>query len=164
MSRSGYSDDLDPLELGRWRAQVASAIRGKRGQRMLRDLRVALDALPDRRLVSNSLLTTGGEMCAIGAVAAARGVAVEPADDGPDWYDGEDFYDSVADKLDVAHQLVREVMYLNDDIATARWGRLVTAARWQSWHGPLEDPGRFRWRHLRRWVESKIRFEEAEGA
>ena len=34
MGRHGYTDDCDddPLALGRWRAQVASSIRGKRGQ------------------------------------------------------------------------------------------------------------------------------------
>jgi hypothetical protein len=29
MSRSGYSDDLDPRDLAMWRGQVASIIRGK---------------------------------------------------------------------------------------------------------------------------------------
>ena len=41
MSRSGYCDDYgddDPLALGRYRAQVNSAIRGKRGQALLRRL------------------------------------------------------------------------------------------------------------------------------
>ena len=56
MSRSGYIDDLDdPLELGRWRGRVASAVRGKRGQRLLRDLLDALDAMPEKRLVADVL-------------------------------------------------------------------------------------------------------------
>ena len=38
MSRSGYSDDLDNWDLIRWRGQVSSAIRGKRGQGFLREL------------------------------------------------------------------------------------------------------------------------------
>lgn len=56
MSRAGYCDDLDdPLEHGRWRAQVRSATRGKRGQKLLRDLLDALDAMPEKRLVKDVL-------------------------------------------------------------------------------------------------------------
>jgi hypothetical protein len=46
MSRSGYSDDHSEWDLIRWRGAVASAIRGKRGQAFLRELLVALDAMP----------------------------------------------------------------------------------------------------------------------
>lgn len=46
MSRSGYSDDCDdPLQEGRWRAAVNSAIRGKRGQAFLREALAALVAV-----------------------------------------------------------------------------------------------------------------------
>jgi len=38
MSRSGYSDDCEGSELAMWRGQVASAKRGKRGQRFFREL------------------------------------------------------------------------------------------------------------------------------
>jgi len=38
MSRSGYSDDCDVWALIRWRGAVKSAIRGARGQAMLREL------------------------------------------------------------------------------------------------------------------------------
>ena len=39
MSRSGYSEDVDDnWDHIRWRGQVASAIKGKRGQRMLREM------------------------------------------------------------------------------------------------------------------------------
>lgn len=44
MSRHGYSDDChdDILSFGQWRGQVASAIRGKRGQAFLKELIAAL--------------------------------------------------------------------------------------------------------------------------
>ena len=62
MSRCGYSEDFDdPLELGRWRGQVESALRGKRGQRFLRELIAALDALPQKRLVENALAESVGD-------------------------------------------------------------------------------------------------------
>lgn len=68
MSRSGYCDDYDcdPLPLGRWRGQVASAIRGKRGQAFLRELVAALDAMPEKRLIANDL-EQAGNVCAIAA-------------------------------------------------------------------------------------------------
>lgn len=76
MSRSGYSDDCnDTLQLGRWRAQVASATRGKRGQRFFRDLVAALDALPEPRLVPNELETSEG-VCALGALGKLRAVTL----------------------------------------------------------------------------------------
>lgn len=43
MSRSGYSDDCENVAM--WRGQVASAIRGKRGQTMLRDLVLAQEVM-----------------------------------------------------------------------------------------------------------------------
>ena len=48
MSRSGYSDDIDDNWAHiMWRGRVASSIRGKRGQAMLRELLAALDAMPE---------------------------------------------------------------------------------------------------------------------
>ena len=50
MSRAGYSDDLDPLDFGRWRARVRSATYGKRGQEFCRGCRIIWlqDGLEDR--------------------------------------------------------------------------------------------------------------------
>ena len=45
MSRSGYSDDLEPWDLIRWRGAVNSAIKGKRGRALLQKMADALDAL-----------------------------------------------------------------------------------------------------------------------
>ena len=41
MSRSGYTDGFEMWSVIRWRGAVASAIRGQRGQRLLRDLLAA---------------------------------------------------------------------------------------------------------------------------
>lgn len=60
MSRSDYSEDLDMWDLIRWRGQVASAIRGKRGQKLLRDLAAALDAMPVKALIADELQTEDG--------------------------------------------------------------------------------------------------------
>ena len=44
---------------GLWRANVARALRGRRGQAALRDLREALLALPEKRLIEGALCTVG---------------------------------------------------------------------------------------------------------
>lgn len=139
MSRSGlYEDDGDdPLASGRWRAQVKSATRGKRGQKLLKDMLAALDAIPEKRLISGDLvfdgkpswthpephedvivggdqLVTGrgnvvrvGEVCALGALGVARGMDMSKLDP----HDPE----FVADAFDVAHQLAREIIWVNDE-------------------------------------------------
>lgn len=90
----------------KWRGIVASAIRGRRGQAFLRDLLAALDTMPNRRLIADELVSKG-EVCAIGALGVARGIDMSE-------YEPDD-PDSLAGVFDVAHQLVREVTYLNDE-------------------------------------------------
>lgn len=123
MSRSGYSDDWDGewWDHIRWRGQVASAIRGKRGQAFLRELVEALDAMPEKRLIANDL-AHAGNVCAIGSVGLKRGVDMSELDP-------ED-YDTIAGQFGIAHQLVQEIEYMNDEAGAwketpeARWGRM----------------------------------------
>ncbi len=105
MSRSGYGD-YDNWEIIKWRGQVASAMRGKRGQAFLREMRDALDALPVKRLLRDEL-AAGREVCAIGAVGARRGIAM--ADIDP-----ED-HDTIAARFGIAHAMACEIMYENDE-------------------------------------------------
>lgn len=116
MSRHGYSDDIDQWDLIKWRGQVASAIRGKRGQRLLVDLVKALDAMPEKELITSKLVTVDGEVCALGAVGLFRGTEMPMLDRSGDEYEGDDF-DSheMANLFDVAHQLAAEVMWQNDE-------------------------------------------------
>lgn len=107
MSRHGYSDSLDDLELGRWRGVVASAMRGKRGQQFFRDLIDALDALPEKRLVRNELETKEGSVCALGALGKARGVDLATIDT-EDWT-------KLGETFGIASQLAQEVMFNNDE-------------------------------------------------
>lgn len=137
MSRSGYVDDLDPLDLGRWRGCVASAIRGKRGQALLRSLRDALDAMPVKRLIAESLVQTDGEVCALGCLAAARGIDVSDLD--------PEEPERVAAVFDVNEKLVREIVYENDE---------------GSWRATPEQ----RWANMRKWVERHIKNEAAKEA
>lgn len=106
MSRSGYSDDCSGWELIRHRGAVASAIRGERGQRFLREMLAALDALPAPRLIAHDL-EKDGEFCALGTVGARRGIEMSNIDP----YD----YDQVAATFGVARALVQEIEYENDE-------------------------------------------------
>lgn len=142
MSRSGYSDDLDVLVLGRWRAQVASAIRGKRGQQFLKDLLAAMDAMPEKRLIKNSLHAEG-DVCAIGSLGLIRGVDMSVLD--PEDPEG------IARVFGIAHQLVQEVEYWNDEngdcFEKGRDGK----------YRKIEETPEGRWARMRAWVSGHIK-------
>jgi hypothetical protein len=162
VSRSGYSDDYgddDPLALGRYRAQVASATRGKRGQALLRELLTALDAMPDKRLVAGDL-EADGQYCALGLVGQARGMDLAAIDT----YDIE----SLGSTFNIAEQLAREIMWVNDDhVCETRWAEYEICGpvrmifpdygkHLQSISVPNEHAGAERWRAVREWAAGKI--------
>jgi len=158
MSRSGYSDDYgddDPLALGRYRAQVMSAIRGKRGQALLRELLVALDAMPDKHLVAGEL-EAEGQFCALGVVGHSRGMHLATIDT----YDVE----SLGSKFNIAEQLAREIMWVNDDhVSDTRWEEFEIFGPLRPWDSrmsgasvPNESAGFERWQTVRDWVASHI--------
>ena len=132
MNRSGYSDDGDNWQLIKWRGQVASSIRGKRGQAFLRELVEALDAMPEKRLIADDL-QSGDNVCAIGSVGVRRGIDMSKFD--PDDYDG------IAASFGITHQLVREIEWMNDD------------GLWRA------TPER-RWQFMRDWAVSQLKSEQ----
>lgn len=122
MSRSGYSDDYDDgRSLAMYRGQVASAIRGKRGQAFLRELLDALNAMPQKRLIAYEFWN--GEACALGVVAMRRGnidpISIET-----------DEYDRLAELFGIARQLVQEIEFENDEVLF----RATPEQRWQHMH------------------------------
>lgn len=126
MSRAGYSDDFDDTWSHIcWRGAVASALRGARGQAFLREMLAAMDALPEKKLITGDLVDADGCACALGAVALARGVDVSGVDP-------ED-YSRVAPIFGIADAMAREVMYENDE-GTSRpempEQRFVRMRRW----------------------------------
>lgn len=137
MSRSGYCDDWDgdqwqyALAMG----TVASAMRGKRGQKFFRDLVAALDAMPAKRLVADVLIredSTGfEEVCALGALGKARGVDLKPLN--------PDDARRIGEVFDISTTLAREVVYENDEAA---WG---------------EETPEQRWFRVRKWAASNIK-------
>lgn len=135
MSRSGYTDD--PEDLGLWRAAVARALRGRRGQAALRDIAAALDAMPQKRLASNSFQREGGEVCTLGALAASRGVDMsdmEPHQDPDGWTEEVDRH-IVGKRLNIAPAMSAEVMFMNDE---GCYGNETPEERWtrmRAWVG-----------------------------
>lgn len=127
MSRSGYTDYCEGINL--YRGQVASATRGRRGQRLLTDLLAALDAMPDKKLVTDELEAEDGAVCALGALGKARGIDMANIDP----HDSE----TVSATFDIADCLAREIVYINDE------------------HWTPETPEQ-RWQRVRKWVASQI--------
>lgn len=127
MSRSGYDDDCDGWALVRWRGAVSSAMRGARGQALMRDLLGALDAMPEKRLIAESL-EAGGEVCALGCLGRTKGIDVSQLN--------PENAEAVARTFDIAPALAREIVFVNDN-------------RWRE----TEEQ---RWIRMRAWVARKI--------
>lgn len=165
MSRSGYSDDLDEAELNLWRGSVARAIRGKRGQKALREILAALDAMPEKSLAAESLVTADGEYCTLGVLGARRGIDLGKLDP-EDW-------DSVAKAFDIAPALVREIVFENDEaspdfefseIEICGPMRVVYPnfeKHRRTVRVPVEGVAELRWQHMRDWVARQLNQEVA---
>lgn len=134
MSRSGYSEDCETINL--YRGTVARSIRGKRGQAFLLEMGKALDAMPVKELITGELVNHHGDVCAIGSVAVAKGIDVSSLDVSE--------ADDVAAVFGIAPTLAREIVYENDE-----------AARWE------ETPAQ-RWERMRKWVNDNLEAESAK--
>ncbi len=139
MSRSGYSEDFgdDGQSLGLYRASVARAINGKRGQTFLREMAEALDAMPVKELITGEVVSAEGCVCAIGAVAVARKMDVTTLD----IHDGDD----VGKAFGVARSLACEIAFENDD----------------GFGFKVETPAQ-RWTRMRAWVGRQLRRSSEE--
>jgi len=133
VSRSQYDEDCQDWDLIQWRSEVRSAIRGRRGQALLRDMLAALDALPAPRLIYGYLYRDGpeGGVCALGAVGRARGVDMTNLD--------ADDREQVAEAFGIAAALAAEIAYINDE-------QVIQP----------ETPEE-RWVRVRAWVATKIK-------
>lgn len=140
MSRSGYvEDNEDPLQYGRWRAAVKSALQGKRGQALLRDLAQTLDAMEDKRLYPGSFATAEGEYCTLGALGAKRGIKM---DDLGDEYDCDT--KRVGERFGIAPAMAAEIMWLNDEYLVEKVIK-------------NPDHARERWLKMREWIDKNLK-------
>ncbi|MDE2232561.1 MAG: hypothetical protein KGJ90_00315 [Patescibacteria group bacterium] len=150
MSRSGYTDEDYDGQLAMWRGQVANSIRGKRGQKMLRDLLTALDSMPEKQLISGHLENSEG-VCALGALGQYRHIDMSNCEKLIDIYGYCEDFEMLAELLskafDITPQLAREIQYLNDEFYDFTWedGKRRN-------YTPEE-----RWQKMRAWVQSKIK-------
>lgn len=160
MSRHYEGDDCDPDEQRRvnlWRANLAREIKGKRGQAFLRELLAALEALPEKRLVSNALAAKG-TVCALGSLALKRRTdAGESSDvviddlskvivdhEHEDW-DGDEMSDWAEAVLACPSHLAWYIPYENDTGPRTRVGKEVH-----------EETDEHRYERMVRWVRARI--------
>ena len=141
MSRSGYGYDGADSQEEQWAlirsaGALNSALKGKRGQGFLREMLSALDAMPVKELHAN-ILVEDGCVCAMGAVAVARGVDVSEVD--------PEESEEVAKALNISDALARYVAYLNDE------------------HAHSQETPEARWSRMRFWVAGVLLAEQIRG-
>lgn len=143
MDRAGYVEDYDydddwALRLGRWRGRVASATRGKRGQKFLKLALKALDQMDDKRLAHNTFgVGDGGCMCLMSSIATETGrasvlskVARAGEVDEYGYCDDPEYANGLlAGAFDIASPLSQELVHLNDsgcygETPSQRWRRM----------------------------------------
>lgn len=153
MSRHGYSQDgdCDDFSWIRWKGTITRAIRGKRGQDLLRRIVSALDAMPDKRLLASTFVEADGGCCTLGAVAKVEGIDlsdIDPDDCG-DLGDSGTVHD-LAKRFRVSTSLAREVMYVNDEHISTPEELVTDRGRWEHVDGrtlpyydlqPLDENG-----------------------
>lgn len=144
MGRSGYNEDgdTDSNAYLLWPTIVRRSIEGKRGQAFIRELVATLDAMPDKRLIEEDLVTSDGECCAMGAVCKARGLDVRGVDPND--------RDQVGKLLNIAPTMAAEIAFQNDDeFRSERRSR-----------GEDETPEE-RWTRMRAWAQSQLKAAKA---
>lgn len=174
MSRFCEGDGENPIQYA-WTGNVERICRGKRGQKILRELVGALLALPERRLI-HGYLQKDGEVCAIGALAKYRGMDLSQYDSG------EEGTHEVGNDLGLGYMLKWQIGAENDLYCSPlhQWTRRITLdvpitddKAWR-WGGLLRAPLTIhaeipsgvlrgyspeeRWEHLYRWASSRIKW------
>ena len=127
MSRSGYTDDCEHLNL--YRANVDRSLASKRGQEFLRELASAMDAMPEKKLIAKKLIDEQGQCCTIGVVCKARNIDVSTLCDDDPW--------QVSKAVGLSRVMAAEIAYMNDE--------------WNCDSTPEE-----RWHRMRKWVDEQI--------
>lgn len=131
MSRAGYTDDLDDnWAWVCWRGAVKSAMRGKRGQAFLIELRGSLEAMEVKELVSGAF-EAKGQHCTLGVIGHARGIDLEILKPETNYEWDEWDWESIAKTFGIAEAMAREIMFMNDEPA---WLETTPSKRWESMH------------------------------
>jgi hypothetical protein len=120
MSRFGGDGDDSYMPIALWYQAVRRALQGRRGQAALLELRDALESMPTKRLISSTLCAEG-DVCALGCLAAHRGV-LDPTEQSPVQpfhpdHDVEawEVAEWARDTLDVTYALAMHIQWQNDE-------------------------------------------------
>lgn len=138
-----------------WRQAARNALRGRKGQAVLRELREALLALSASRLLKG-YFCHDGEVCALGALAKyrlERGQAI-PATFGRAQY-------TRLEEIERAEDVEDEytTMYLGEKMGLKK--TLAWAVAWENDEGGWDsDTPEQRYQRMSRWVEGQIAPEE----
>ena len=128
MSRSGYCDDYEHIEL--YRNAVERAMSGKRGQDFFKKMAKAMDDMPEKKLITGRIIDKQGLCCAMGTVFKAEGIDVSKVD-----YNDRD---EVAKLINIAPSMAAEIAYMNDE-----WS-------------PSDTPEQ-RWVRIRAWIDENLK-------
>ncbi len=112
-------DEYDPLASGRWEGNVRRAIKGRKGQAALRDLRDALLTMPERRLIAGEFATPDGEVCTVGCLVAYKRAQTK----------GVPFQVAAAELADEGSRPFSDYTYNPE---SGRWERQQEGRRWPS--------------------------------
>jgi hypothetical protein len=118
------------LEINEHSNLVQLSIQSDKGQGFLKDLALALEEMPEKRLITNALKCKFG-FCALGVLGEKRGIDLDELDPGNSKL--------VAKIFAVDEPMVKEIAYRNDD----HFGHLTPETRWAA---------------MRDWVQSNIKF------
>lgn len=140
-----------------WQQAVKNALRGRKGQVILRELREALLALPEPRLIGGSVALEG-HVCAIGALARHR------LQSGPIELKGGFFEPErrVASLEDLEERFGN---WIDDETGTVELGQAMGLVRTLAWEiayqnderGPgLHETPEERYQRVLAWVEREL--------
>lgn len=141
MSRSGYSDDCGGWDLICWRGAVKSALKGKRGQEFLIELREAMDAMTDKRLVTDTL-EADGQFCTLGVLGAKRGLDMSKID--------SHCPETVSEAFGIARAMASEIVFENDEHPGHYEMQADGSGKW------VAETPEHRFHRMRKWVDSNI--------
>lgn len=140
MSRfGGDGDENFEGQYWLWERAQFRCFNGRAGQQILHDLRDALLALPEKKLIRTRLADETGAVCALGALAASKGFSLDelarliPADLWDEWLEEQQTLD-VALQVGVKPTMAVAIAYANDvefrDVDESDEERYARMLRW----------------------------------
>lgn len=151
-------DDYDPQfanEWDLWEANWLRHLRGANGQEVLRDLRDALLALPERKLIEGRLADEQGCVCTVGALALyRRTLSGERPEDVLDELRNLIKPDERWGDID-AYEAEERTVACGVGLGLKRMMAMALAGKNDDWYADDKTPEQ-RFERVLKWVESKI--------